>query len=104
MREAQAAPDSSIDSCFISSPLSPFTCSIFRSLAKNGGGGNRTRVPRSFHGSFYVRSRIIYAFRLPAPNRRGAMQTSQEQFLTSSVPDSDSKRFGFGDELLGLSD
>jgi hypothetical protein len=73
-------------------------------MAKNGGGGNRTRVPRSFRGSFYVRSRIIYAFRLPAPNRRGAKQTSQEQFLASSVPDSDLRRFGIGDGLLGLSD
>ncbi len=26
---------------------------------ENGGGGNRTRVPRHFHESFYVRSRII---------------------------------------------
>ena len=42
--------------------------------------------------------------RLPAPNRRGASQTSQEQFLASGVPDSDPRRFGFGDGLLGLSD
>jgi len=26
---------------------------------KNGGGGNRTRVPRRFCGSFYVRSRMF---------------------------------------------
>ena len=31
-------------------------------------------------------------------------QTSQERFLTSGVPDSDPRRFGIGDGLLGLSD
>jgi hypothetical protein len=60
--------------------------------------------PRYFHGGFYVRSRIIYASRLPAPNRRGAWQASREQFLTSDVPSSDPRRFGFSDEFLGLSD
>jgi len=71
---------------------------------KSGGGGNRTRVPRYFRGGFYVRSRIIYASRPLPPNRRGGKQASQERFLASSVPSSDSKRFGFGDEFLGLSD
>jgi len=32
----------------------------------SGGGGNRTRVPRHFHRSFYVRSRM-FGFRPPGP-------------------------------------
>ena len=32
----------------------------------SGGGGNRTRVPRHFHASFYVRSRM-FEFRLIGP-------------------------------------
>jgi hypothetical protein len=35
--------------------------------AQGGGGGDRTRVPRRFHGSLYVRSRMISAFTSPPP-------------------------------------
>ena len=48
-----------------------------------------------------MRSRIIYAFRQLAPNRRGACQASRERFLTSGVPGSDPRRFGFGDRAFG---
>ena len=71
---------------------------------KDGGGGNRTRVPRYFRDGFYVRSRIISAFRSVVPNRRGAFQASQELFLAAGVPGGDPRRFGIGNRLLGLSD
>ena len=38
------------------------------------------------------------------PNRQGPSAASQEQGLTASVPGSDSRRFGIGDQLSGLSD
>ena len=69
-----------------------------------GGGGNRTRVPRYFHGGFYVRSRIISAFRLWVPNRQGSSRASRERCLASGVPSNDPRRFGISDRLLGLSD
>ena len=38
-----------------------------RHLQGSGGGGNRTRVPRHFHVDFYVRSRLISAYRSASP-------------------------------------
>jgi len=61
-------------------------------------------LARCFREGFYVRSRLIYAFRSPAPYRLGAWQASRERCLTSGVLVSDQKRFGIGEELLGLSD
>jgi hypothetical protein len=37
--EAQAAPTSIVDGCFVSSPLSPITCSIFRRERKMEAAG-----------------------------------------------------------------
>ena len=59
-----------------------------------GGGGNRTRVPRHLHASFYVCSRMISAFAILAPNRRGGKTASRERFLISGVPHVDPKRSG----------
>ena len=61
----------------------------------SGGGGNRTRVPRHFRGSFYVRSRMIYAFAQSTPNRRGAGPASRARSLVPGVPDGDPERAEF---------
>ena len=45
----------------------------------NGGGGNRTRVPRYFREGFYVRSRVILAFRVGNPTWLGFTAASREQ-------------------------
>src|SRR6516162_8306805 len=71
---------------------------------KSGGGGNRTRVPRYFSASFYVRRRMISAFRPLVPNRRGSLRASPELCLAAGIPGGDPRRFGFGNRLLGLSE
>ena len=62
----------------------------------NGGGGNRTRVPKHFHVSFYVRSRL-FGSRRQGPGRQGTWLASRELLLASGVPGNDPKRVGFGD-------
>jgi len=54
-------------------------------VALGGGGGNRTRVPRYFRGSFYVCSRFFES-RSPSPNRHGLGRTSRARSLTTGVP------------------
>ncbi len=51
----------------------------------NGGGGNRTRVPRHFSGSFYVRSRFFNVAAKDS-NRRDSLTAIEERCLASSVP------------------
>ena len=46
-------------------------CHPAAQTVKIGGGGNRTRVPRYFRDGFYVRSRIISAFRPCDPQPAG---------------------------------
>jgi hypothetical protein len=46
-------------------------CPLLAQPVLCGGGGNRTRVPRTFHGRFYVRSRAISALRLRHPRTTG---------------------------------
>lgn len=52
----------------------------------DGGGGNRTRVPRRFCGSFYVCSRLFESC-APAPNRQGPRRASRERSLATGVLD-----------------
>ena len=54
-------------------------------MALSGGGGNRTRVPRHFRDSFYVRSRFFKS-RSPSPNRHGLGRASRARSLATSVP------------------
>ncbi len=70
------------------------TCDDNHKSASCGGGGNRTRVPQHLHAGFYVCSRMISAFAILAPNRRGGKTASRERFLISGVPHVDPKRSG----------
>jgi hypothetical protein len=56
------------------------TCRRMSQATVSGGGGNRTRVPKHFHDSFYVRSRFIYALRSEIPKRQGFLQASKALF------------------------
>ena len=54
-------------------------------MALSGGGGNRTRVPRHFRGSFYVCSQFFKS-RSPSPNRHGLGRASRVRSLATGVP------------------
>ena len=49
-------------------------------MASSGGGGNRTRVPRHFHASFYVCSRWFEGSRDRAPIDRVPIRLSENLF------------------------
>ena len=53
---------------------------------ESGGGGNRTRVPLSIHGTFYVCSRL-FEFHRSVPCRPGTKTASPERNLTDYVLD-----------------
>ena len=52
----------------------------------SGGGGNRTRVPRRLHESFYVRSRF-FEFAGRVPNRQGSPRAIRQRCLATDVAD-----------------
>ena len=81
---------------------------------KSGGGGNRTRVPRYFHNSFYVHSRLfgLTNARLQSTGSQvGDVRTSlihgvltvtmNDPELVTSLQDSPAKSIGQGYLYLG---
>jgi len=61
----------------------------------DGGGGDRTRVPRHFHADFYVRSRTyLHTVVAQPPIRQGRCLTSRPRFLIPGVANVDPRRSG----------
>ena len=84
-------------------PIEYATCIKNASGLFYGGGGDRTRVPRHFHISLYVRSRTYFRLRLTAPRPTGCRSTSRQQFLIPGVPNIDPRRAGICDQQSDLS-
>ena len=78
-------------------------CQQSAAWSQSGGGGNRTRVPRLVRESLYVRSRcfVFDAAWLPST---GSQPRGSGTVFNLGRTRRDPGRFGFGDQLLGLSD